>query len=203
LILNNDGIFAAAEQYLPKYLTPTERADLFEELRKFPKYTKPFFLDATKFIDEILQGDGWRGLSAINFFTLKKKPIPGLILSNSCDISPDNKRVRGPSILFCPLIRLADYKQHLLSRGQTEEAISSLFEIIKIQEKTDVFYLPENKGIMDESIVFLDDIHAHPMEDFQESEKHKMHTLSQHAFYVFLIKLSIHFSRFQEGVHRN
>jgi hypothetical protein len=30
----------------------------------------------------------------------------------------------------------------------------------------------------------------------------KIFALTQSAFYLFLIKLSIHFTRFQEGVHR-
>ena len=36
----------------------------------------------------------------------------------------------------------------------------------------------------------------------QDIEKEKLYTLSQEGFWVFLIKLSIHFCRFHENVPR-
>ena len=73
--------------------------------------------------------------------------------------------------------------------------------LIRRQRITDIFYLPSN-GVNEESMILLDDIHRHPLDHFLAQEKTKLFTLTQTAFYVFVIKLSIHFHRVKEGARR-
>ena len=119
-----------------------------------------------------------------------------------CDISTDNSRVFPGSILFAPLIRLERYVQRLRSAGKGEAHVESLLDSIRSQLVTTIFYLPTRENVLDESIILLDDIHAHPLPDFVRSERSHVFTLSQTAFYIFLMKVSIHFCRFNEGIAR-
>jgi hypothetical protein len=126
-----------------------------------------------------------------------------VILSNSCDIDPTNRSTRPRSVLFSPLIKLANYQKLLKKGGKSERDILNITDSIKKQEMTYLFYLPAHSQIIDESIIVLDNIYQHPLNDFHlKQNKKKLFTLTQSAFYLFLIKLSIHFTRFQEGVHR-
>ena len=65
-----------------------------------------------------------------------------------------------------------------------------------------MFFFPEVPGELEESVALLDDIHAHPLANFIECQRTRLFCLSQYAFYIFILKLSIHFSRFQEDVVR-
>lgn len=188
--------------YLPKYLSPTEQKGLYEELKKFPNDSFKFYDETGKFDHELLQGDSWRGLMAINFQTLEKKAISGVVISNSCDVDINNRRAFSPNILFAPLIKLSDFKNLLEANGDSKEIVAAKVLNIKKQFNTSSFYMPECPGKTEESIILLDDIHRHPLSDFKLTEKSKIFTLTQAAFYLFLIKLSIHFHRVQEGVHR-
>jgi hypothetical protein len=186
---------------LPKYLTPKQKEDLFSELSKFPE-NYAFYLSNAAWAEQLLQGDGWRGFVAINFTTGEQKTVSGVIVSNSCDIAPDNVRDLPANVLFSPLIELSRYADQLRAVGKSAEQIASLLEAIRKQRVTSMFYLPEHPGICRESIILLHDIHAHPLPNFLGTERTCLFTLNQFAFYLFLIKLSIHFARFQEGVQR-
>jgi hypothetical protein len=150
----------------------------------------------------MLQGDGWKGLLVINFKTLEKKSISGIVLSNSCDISLENKRSLPINILFAPIIRLSKYIELLRQAGESNEQIESRLYELRRQHMTQIFYLPERSDVIEESIVVLDNVHTHPRDDFHEETNSKVFTLNQYAFYIFLMKLSIHFCRFQEKISR-
>lgn len=191
-----------AAVFLPKYLTPKEQQGLYSELKKFPEKPFAFYDNNPEFKDDLLQGDCWVGLTAINFATLEKKNISGIIISNSCDVDIKNQRDYSPNILFAPLIKLANFEKMLLNAGQDASVVANKIADIKKQSFTSIFYLPSCANVFEESIVMLDDIHRHPLTDFVKKDKNKLSGLSMTAFYLFLIKLSIHFHRVQEGVHR-
>ena len=59
--------------------------------------------------DELLQRrNGWRQLQLRNFLTGEKGLVHGVILSNTCDVSPENKRDLPANISFCASNRLGD-----------------------------------------------------------------------------------------------
>jgi hypothetical protein len=127
----------------------------------------------------------------------------GVILSNSCDIDQNNPRALPTSVLFAPLISLDRYCKRLLAAGKTDAQVQTTLASIRAQRVTSVFFLPHAPYGPPEGIILLDDIHAHPLKDFLVCDRSQLFRLNQYGFYIFLIKLSIHFSRFQqEGVKR-
>ena len=132
----------------------------------------------------------------------RSKTVSGVILSNTCDLSPENIESRPVNILFAPLIKLSAYDELLRNREISEEQRRDTLETIRNQRVTYLFYCPAYGTVLDESMVLLDDIHAHPAKHFIENERRAVFTLNQYGFYLFLLKLSIHFSRFQEGIKR-
>jgi hypothetical protein len=123
-----------------------------------------------------------------------------VVISNSCDIDPANRRDRALNILFSPLIALSKYVD-LLRQVKSEAQITPVLTAIRDQKMTSIFHLPE--GVWGpEGIVLLDTIHAHPLDHFLAKNRARLFTLSQYAFYIFIMKLSIHFTRMQENVRR-
>jgi hypothetical protein len=105
-------------------------------------------------------------------------------------------------VLFTPLIALEKYAVRLTTAGKAKDQVETILSSIRRQRVTSIFYLPECPGQIEESILLLDDIHAHPLDDFLRVERQSIFTLNQSAFYLFLIKLSIHFCRFNEKIQR-
>ena len=198
---DNFELFEQIRTFLPKYLTPEEKEDLFEELKRFPDNTS-FYFDREDLRNELLQGDGWRGFVATDFMTGNRKPVSGVILSNSCDIDTANVRTFPRNILFAPMIKLGNYVQKLGADGKTQDQIDGLITTIRKQRVANIFYLPACPSITEESFILMDDIHAHPLSDFLARERLPIFKLNQFFFYYFIIKLSIHFCRLQEEVHR-
>ncbi len=189
-----------ARVYLPKYLTPKQKEELWAELRAFPSLSS-FYL-APDADEHTLQGDGWRGLIVVGFETGERRPVTGLILSNSCDIAPANARALPTNVVFAPLVALDRYVERLRGAGQTAEQVTSMLDAIRRQEVTSLFYLPALPYGPPESVAYLDDVHSHPASDFFSATRTRVFRLSMPAFYVLMLKLSIHFCRFQEGVQR-
>ena len=195
-----EDLFEQFRAFLPKYLSPADSRQLFSELSQFPS-GKAFYLFRQS-DDGVLQGDAWKGLVAIDFMTAGRKTVSGVVLSNSCDVDSENKRNYPVKILFSPLITLAKYLDYLSKGGVSESRIQTIGDDIRRQYVTSIFYLPGISGKIDESIILLDDIHHHPLDNFVKTERELGFRLSQYGFYLLLLKLSIHFCRFQEGVRR-
>jgi len=196
-----NDIFDQIRVFLPKYLTEEQTRHLFSELSKFPENLN-FYTFRPELQEPFLQGDGWRGFVVIDFLTGDRKEVSGMILSNSCDVSPETLRDLPVNVLFAPLIQLSRYAEILRQAGKTEEQIENQIRNIKKQYVTSIFYVPQCPGSIEDSIILLDDIHAHPLQDFLGRQRRSLFTLNQYAFYIFLLKLSIHFSRFREGIDR-
>jgi hypothetical protein len=189
------------KKHIPYYLTQKDQDALIKALEDFPDKMNYY----TRFHkDEILQGDGWNCLDIINFEAKNHKAIKGIILSNSCDISSKNKRDLPVRIGFAPIIPLSSYEKLLISSGIEEDKISDKLKSIKEQKITSLFYLPKGEGLESDYIAILDDLHSLPANNFyQNQKKEKQFTLSQAGFYLFLLKLSIHFCRFREEILRD
>lgn len=191
-----------AAAFLPKWLSPKEQKGLFDEIKRFPEKLNFFDLTTTH-QQSLLQGDGWRGLVAINFQSVEKKTVSGVVISNSCDIDINNAHDTSPNVLFIPLVKLTKFVDVLKQAGKNDEEIAAKVVQIKQQRITSLFYFPKCADVMDDSILILDDVHRHPLSDFVQANKTKLFTLTQAAFWLFLMKLSIHFHRINENVHRH
>jgi len=196
-----EELFDEFRAFLPKYLTPSEKRELFEALSVYPNlpyhYLPPWSIN-----EELLQGDGWRGFLLVNFETLEKKPVSALVISNSCDVDSRNQKATPRNILFAPLISLNKYEQAMRSGGLTAEQVQDTLLNIRAQRVTYLYYLPQEQYGPGESLIVLDDIHSEPVPQFLSSQRTLLFRLSQPAFYVLLVKLSIHFCRSQENVKR-
>ncbi|MDD5474891.1 MAG: hypothetical protein PHU03_00075 [Syntrophales bacterium] len=189
------------EDYIPYYLTQEQKNNLIRALEGFPDN---FMYYTRLYPDEILQGDGWNSFELIEYSSRTLCNVRGIILSNSCDIDPDNERDLPVNIVFAPIIPLSSYIEVLENSGISRTEIDSKLDAIRKQHVYTLFYLPQGMGLDDEYIALLDDIHSMPLAVFLEkSEKIKLFTLSTSGFYLFLLKLSIRFCRFREEISRN
>lgn len=140
----------------------------------------------------------------ISFESGERKLVKAVLLSNSCDIAPENKRELPTKLNFAPIIKLAPYLQLLRKAGLDNQQIDDKLVAIKEQKVTSLFYLPKGADLEEDYIALLDDVHTVPYQAFStQSERRKIFTLSQVGFYLFLLKLSVHFCRFHEEINRS
>lgn len=190
--------------FLPKYLSPEKYEQLLAELKSFPEnIDKRMYSELDG--DVIYQGDVIKDLPVIDISNLalgvKKKN--SLIISNTCDIDLNNKRKHVGGLLYAPLVELEIYISYLQRSGISIDAIRSHIDDIRKQKVTYIFYLP-GTGIIKDSIVFFDKVlnienRIISREDLGET---RLLSLSDYGFYLLLFKLSVHFSRMQEGIIR-
>src|SRR5258706_5617636 len=188
------------EDHIPKYLSSADQAELVSQLRDFENrnyYT-------TLFPTDLLQGDGWSGFDIISLADGKRDKIKGIMISNSCDVDPGNKRDLPTRILFAPLIKLGAYVDLLTRANVNPGQIETKIEAIRRQRVTSLFFLPRGGTLDEDHIALLDDLHNVPLKMFEGSEvRSKLFTLSQVGFYLLVFKISIHFCRFSENLSRS
>lgn len=199
--MSSEPLIEQLRVFLPKYLSPTQHTELWQELRAFPKVST-FYLPEQTGDPDLLQGDGWAGFVAVNVERMERRTVHGIIVSNSCDIDLANTRALIPQVVFAPLIAVSAYEGKLDASNLGDEAKRTTLEAIRRQEVTNIFHLPALPYGPEESLVVLDTIQSQPVTMFAQGERRRLFRLNQVAFYTFLIKLSIHFTRFNESVAR-
>ena len=192
------------KKHIPFYLTAADQTALLAELKAFsagntPNYFLSDYNNAHKL--EMLQGDGWPGLQLRLFHSGERKTVRGVVLSNSCDMDSANKREISTRVVFAPLVKLAAYKELLDESGIGPEKVEAKIVSIKAQKTTNIFYLPGNTPLNEDYIVRLDDLYSMPTTAHHGQPK--WFTLSMAGFYLFVLKLSVHFCRLQENVTRS
>jgi hypothetical protein len=103
------------------------------------------------------------------------------------------------------MFSLENYKQELiLEKIKDEKSINNHIEDIKKQKITQILYLPKGAKLPEDCIVFLDRVQHCDNKSVSRNgiSNQKIFVLSNYGFYLFLIKLSIHFTRIQEKVDR-
>lgn len=199
------------EKYLPYYLTAQDKRSLLEEINRFPdNINQRLFTNYLKGEKNIFQGDGFKGLLFVNFPDEKIGKKPAMVISNTCDVDINNKRLIPKRVVYAPIFKLESYEKMLTStqvgeNGQPLESIRSHIDAIRKQHLSDIFYLPKCDSLPNESIVFLDRLNNSSIESFclDNLNEERLFTLSDYGFYLLVIKLSIHFSRVKENVKRS
>jgi hypothetical protein len=193
--------------YLPKYLSAVSFDALLEELKAFPTDgTKNTVYTSLLKEEKILfQGDG---IANLPYYDAQSRNvfdgISGIILSNTCDMDTRNKRLEDIHICFAPLLRLSKFQERLSKQYDTER-IHQYIASIKKQKISHIFYLPKGGDLDYEAIIPLDRI-CYVNNSFVDREKlnsTRLFTLSDYGNYLFLLKMSIHFTRIREKVDRN
>lgn len=194
--------------YLPRYLSEDSTKELLKELEVFPTdgTKQTIYTTALKGENTLFQGDGVKNIRVINLPSSEIGKAPVMILSNTCDIALDNKRDYAiPRICYAPILNLEKYRVTLQKKKIAEVRINSHIEKIKRQQITSILYLPQGGNLQYEGIVFLDRLNNISNEDIDRDDlqNSRLFTLSNYGLYLFLLKLSIHFSRIQEKIDRN
>lgn len=193
------------ELYLPKHLSVKSHKGLIEALSSFPDIpADKYYTTTLRESKEIFQGDGLKNLIIVDLPSLRTKKKEAMVFSNTCDIYPDNPRFIPLNITYAPIIKLQDYIQVLEEEGVTEEKINSQCVAIRKQHITHIFFLPAFSDVIDDSIVLLDRMFNMPTSevDLKDIKSQRLFTLSDAGHYLFLFKLSYHFTRMQDGVER-
>jgi hypothetical protein len=191
--------------YLPKYLSEKSTKELIRSIEHFPDESNLY----TYTLDEhtLFQGDGLNALNVINLPKTKIGEAPALILSNTCDMDPRNRRPFPSRVCYAPIFRLSKYID-CLERGnffKSGDGLNQHIEQLKQQHITQILYLPIGYGLSYEGIVFLDRVNNCSNSSIVRDtlKQHRLFSLNNYGHYLLLIKLSIHFSRLQEGIDRN
>lgn len=194
------------QRQIPYYLTSKDRQVLVNELKAISRGgTADYFLGQTRdaFKSDMLQGDGWRGFQLFMFDTGKRRSVQGLVISNSCDVDPNNRRDLPARVIFAPLVKLATYEALLGKRNIKQRKIDEKLAAIRAQKTSNLFFLPSGGPLADDHIVRFDDAHSMPVAAHSAvTDREKLFTLSNTGFYMLVLKQSIHFCRLQEKVNR-
>ena len=185
------------KKYLPKYLSEENYRNLLSELKSFPDNIDARMYTSFLNNDILYQGDGIDNMPIIDLAKGSKdiKLVPALILSNT--------RMFPSSIMYAPIIKLSNYQSILnLHCSDTEKVNNHIFNL-KQQKITQIMYLPAT-GKMEESLVFLDRVYSIDNKYINRSNLKdiRFFSFSDYGFYLFVFKLSVHFSRIQEKVNR-
>ena len=107
----------------------------------------------------IFQGDGYDSLPFVNLMKIEDgcKYRSGIVLSNTCDMAPENRRLYSSSIIYAPIMDLKKYVENLQIKNIREDVIKNHVTDIRKQAITSMLFLPANSKMPD-SIVFLNRI---------------------------------------------
>ena len=182
-------------------LTPADKEALINAFDSFSVISKDFYMGG--YSNEALQGDGWPSFFISIYKSESVKNTKGIVLSNTCDISPENQRDMPKNLVFAPIVKLSEYEIWLKKSGINVNSISDKIGAIKEQRVSNIFYLPENNQLGGEYIALFDRLSHMPASEIKTMlGQVKLFTLSQFGFYYFLFKISHHFCRLPEGLHR-
>lgn len=193
------------KKFLPKYLSPSDQSKLLKCLEDFPNNLNyRFYTNSLKDEKVIFQGDGILNLPITNLPQSDIKKTKCIISSNTCDIATENQRTFfEPRLSYSAIVDLAKYKSFLVKKGIAKKKVNTHINAIRRQKITQIFYLPKSSKI-NESIVFLDRINNCSIKVIKSENisSERIFTLSDYGFYIFLLKLSISFTRIAEKVNR-
>ena len=192
-------------EYLPKYLSARSEKLLLSELNSFSEGSL-FSPYATSFQEPetVYQGDSFSDIPFGSPFSKATKDTRVLVLSNTCDISENNARSYPSQVAYVPLLPLAEYCDTLLKNGKTPANVADHEREIKKQKVTQFLFLPATGGRLPDCIALLDRTCHAPVSLFSErlSAGKRITSFSNTGFYLFILKLSIHFTRIRESVDR-
>ncbi|NDC42631.1 MAG: hypothetical protein EBZ77_13970, partial [Chitinophagia bacterium] len=154
------------EKFLPGYLTAEAKERLKKSLLQFRsgnesfRYNDFYKSNSTSYF---AQGDliaeiripVWDDEAG----TYQKKYTDAIILSNTCDISADNKRgLNQKECLLAPIVNIKDHCDTLRAHGYSEQKITEFLRTLKLQEHTNLFYLPPTNTNSQEYFAILDKV---------------------------------------------
>lgn len=192
----------ASARYLPAGLAGSDLREMYEDLARLDQGTLRFY--SSDVFDFSLQGDGFTG-APFPVFDIGEPRIARarvMLLTNTCDMSLDNRRSEPVRVTLAPVVRLSRYRTLAMEGGVSEQTFDGKVAAMRLHRVSSVFLLPAGATLEEESIVLFDRLQSLPLSVFHEGAPQRIFTLSNQAFWLLTVKLSIHFSRLQEGVSR-
>jgi hypothetical protein len=199
--------FDEIKKYLPQYLSSESQKTLFSEIDTFVSNGHCDNMYSSKFQrnEIVLQGDVLHDFDFVFLPNRNFNKSAGMVLTNTCDIDPANNRLLPIQICYAPIMRLGAYISRLEKENINGDKIKLHIENIKKQRYTHILYLPKHsQGPSEDAIVMLDRIcNCDTLEiDRANVPNQRMLSLNNFGFYLFLMKLSINFTRIREKVDR-
>ena len=166
------------QDILPSYLLATSKERIKNGLSQFFDGNKvnddidysDFYIMSAK--PYFLQGDLMHSIKTIEWDGDKSDyysmNLTTMLFSNSCDIAEENVKIIKKEALFAPIIKLDDFFNELREIGRSEIQITSIYNSLRKQEYTNVFYLPNDPKKNNEYLVFMDKIFWHPTSELQK-----------------------------------
>jgi hypothetical protein len=190
--------------YLPKHLSPASKDELLAGLQDFPSSPPERYYTSALNGEEIsYQGDC---LLYLLFVDLPDSTTAveglGLVVSNTCDTDPSNKRDLLPRLIYCPVISLQKFALLLQQSGVTQKRVEAVLESVRSQRITNLLFLPAFGGLTDDSAALLDKVTNCRSTSVTEVSRRRVQSLSNFGHYLLLYKLSIHLTRFNDNVDR-
>lgn len=207
------------ELLLPNYLTSEDKSRLKDSLAQFTiqreRDNPNSELDYSNFItrqdctyfkqSDLVYQIRYPHLNEENF-EFEKFYTTAIVLSNTCDISDQNAHsLNKKQCVLAPIIELSKYIESLREIDSfSDDRLASFLNELKLQRITNIFYISDNGG--EEYIALLDKIFWFPTEELnsyvQDISENKVFSLTHFGYYLFLLKLTFHFSRFPEALDR-
>ena len=185
----------------PHYLSEQEKLSLFSELCNTSFNIDYYSESYTE--DECLQGDVYIRFKVFDYKNnLVRDNVRGMVLSNTCDLSSENRRMIGPNVVFCVVLKESQYTSFLKKNNLSSNQIYGHIKDVHEQRVTNRMYFPKRIN-SDSYIALLDEVYTMPLNLFwQQNDRRRIFRLSNAGFYIFLMKLTLNFCRMSESIHR-
>jgi hypothetical protein len=189
------------DKLLPEYLSSQDKDRLKRALIQFHNFNKSR-IDYNRFFETQQKESGWfQGdivlkLRLPNYDEDKKEYLKEyrdcLILSNSCDITPENERLIAKQVVVAPLVEFNEFSNN-----------NNRIDEITNQRVSNLLYIPvtsNNRAY----VAYLDKLSWFPVstlnsKKYLENQKSiLLERLSLFGLYLLLVKLSFHFCRVPE-----
>jgi hypothetical protein len=193
------------KKFLPQYLSAESANKMFEQLSAFPTDGTKDVVYTSALLNNphLFQGDGIANVEYIDFPDSKVGKLKVILFSNTCDMNMENQRPNPSRIMYAPLINFEKYAAGV--RKKFPDKAENHIQAIKSQHVTQALFLPKGGKLEYDAIVFFDRAISLPLSQSLVNEmiNNRIFTLSDFGFYLFLFKMSMHFTRIQEKLDRN
>ena len=192
--------FEDIEIYFPPYLSITSKEELFKGLKQFnhEDFSSFYLFDnIEKLNTQWAQGDS---VSELDFNGTNRE---ALLISNTCDMSLENDRNIPIHVSYVPIAKVKTVLEMLKEGRHCQSYIKTFIANLKKQKYTNLFYLPSVNPSSEDKVAFLDMTHSCDKDNLPAPSANKVFCMGNTGFYLFLFKLSVHFTRMMEGLDRS
>ena len=188
--------------FLPEFLTKSQQSELLAELKKFPAGSMEYYWRTNQYRGSALQGDAYCDVELRSPDSGEHDAYDAVLLSNTCDVDPQNVRNLPMYALLAPLVSFDAVKDLLHAKGVDSRRAHGVLESLQGQRVTNAMYFPPTDRYPSGAVLFFDTMQSVPVSFLERITQSRIWRLNQSGFYCLLLKVSIHFTRFGEQIAR-